>query len=99
MNDKTTLQNHLESFKSQMKEVNESLYKFESEFEKEKAKIEKLRHSFFVVVKLFLSKEFISSELINFTVTKNECLNCSILAFSFSNSQFKFIDRFIYFYS
>lgn len=42
-----------------MKEVNESLYKFESEFEKEKAKIEKLRHSFFVVVKL------INSELIN----------------------------------
>ena len=33
MNDKTTLQNHLESFKSQMKEVNESLSKFESEFE------------------------------------------------------------------
>ena len=59
MNDKTTLQNHLESFKSQMKEVNESLYKFESEFEKEKAKIEKLRHSFFVVVKL------INSELID----------------------------------
>jgi hypothetical protein len=29
MNDKTTLQNQLESFKSQMKEVNESLYKFE----------------------------------------------------------------------
>ena len=59
MNDKTTLQNHLESFKSQMKEINESLYKFESEFEKEKAKIERLRHSFFVVVKL------INSELIN----------------------------------
>jgi len=59
MNDKTTLQNHLESFKSQMKEVNESLYKIESEFEKEKAKIEQLRHSFFVVVKL------INSELIN----------------------------------
>jgi peptidoglycan hydrolase CwlO-like protein len=59
MNDKTTLQNHLESFKSQMKEVNESLYKFESEFEKEKAKIEKLRHSFFVIVKL------INSELVN----------------------------------
>ena len=59
MNDKTTLQNHLESFKSQMKEVNESLYKFESEFEKERVKIEQLRHSFFVVVKL------INSELIN----------------------------------
>ena len=59
MNDKTTLQNHLKSFKSQMKEVNESLYKFESEFEKERVKIEQLRHSFFVVVKL------INSELIN----------------------------------
>ncbi len=56
MNDKTTLQNHLESFKSQMKEVNESLYKFESEFEKEKAKIEKLRHSFVTVVKLINSE-------------------------------------------
>ena len=52
MNDKTTLQNQLESFKSQMKEINESLYKLSCEFEKEKAKIEKLRHSFFVVVKL-----------------------------------------------
>ena len=59
MNDKTTLQNHLESFKSQMKKVNQSLYKFESEFKKEKAKIEQLKHSFFVVVKL------INSELIN----------------------------------
>ena len=56
MNDKTTLQNHLESFKYQMKEVNESLYKFESEFEKEKAKIEKLRHSFVTVVKLINSE-------------------------------------------
>lgn len=52
MNDKTTLQNQLESFKSQMKEVNESLYKFESEFEKEKAKIENLRHSFGMMIKL-----------------------------------------------
>tara|TARA_Y100000389_G_C17340406_1_gene452997 strand:- start:764 stop:997 length:234 start_codon:yes stop_codon:yes gene_type:complete len=59
MSDKTTLKNHLASFKSQMKEVNESLYKFESQFEQEKAKIEKLRHSFFVIVKL------INSELIN----------------------------------
>jgi peptidoglycan hydrolase CwlO-like protein len=59
MNDKTTLQNQLESFKSQMKEVNESFYKLSCEFEKEKAKIEHLRHSFFVVVKL------INSELIN----------------------------------
>ncbi len=56
MNDKTTLQNHLESFKSQMTEVNESLYKIESKFEKEKAKIEQLRHSFFVVVKLINSE-------------------------------------------
>ena len=52
MNDKTTLQNQLESFKSQMKEVNESLYKFESEFEKEKDKIKQLRYSFAAVVKL-----------------------------------------------
>ena len=60
MNDKTTLQNHLESFKSQMKEVNESLYKFESEFEKEKAKIEKLRHSFVMMIKL-INRELIDS--------------------------------------
>ena len=60
MNDKTTLQNHLESFKSQMKEVNESLYKFESEFEKEKAKIEQLRHSFFAITKM-INKEIIES--------------------------------------
>ena len=59
MTDKIDLQKQLEIFKYQMKEVNESLYKFESEFEKEKAKIEQLRHSFFVLVKL------INSELIN----------------------------------
>ena len=60
MNDKTTLQNQLESFKSQMKEVNESLYKFESEFEKEKAKIKQLRHSFAMMVKL-INHDLISS--------------------------------------
>ena len=59
MTDKTNLQKQLELFKSQMKEVNESLYKFESQFEQEKSKVEKLRHSFFVVVKL------INSNLIN----------------------------------
>ena len=59
MTDKIDLQKQLKTFKSQMKEVNESLYKFESEFEKEKAKIEKLRHSFFVTVKL------INGELVN----------------------------------
>lgn len=46
-----------------MKEVNESLYKFESEFEKEKAKIEKLRHSFCMMIKL-INHELI--ELIKF---------------------------------
>ena len=59
MTDQTNLQKQLELFKSQMKEVNESLYKFESQFEQEKSKVEKLRHSFFVVVKL------INSNLIN----------------------------------
>ena len=68
MNDKTTLQNRLESFKSQMKEVNESLYKFESEFEKEKAKIEKLRHSFAMMIKL------INHELINSFDNSNEAI-------------------------
>ena len=70
MNDETTLQNHLESFKSQIKEVNESLYKFESEFEKEKAKIEKLRHSFFVVVKLINFKLINSLDKNDFTIDK-----------------------------
>jgi len=68
MNDKTTLQNHLKSFKSQMKEVNESLYKFESEFEKEKAKIEHLRHSFAMMIKL------INHELINSFDNSNEAI-------------------------
>ena len=52
MTDKTNLQKQLELFKSQMKEVNESLYKFESQFEQEKAKIERLRHSFAAMIKL-----------------------------------------------
>lgn len=52
MTDKNNLQKQLDLFKSQMKEVNESLYKFESGFDEEKAKIEKLRHSFFVTIKL-----------------------------------------------
>ena len=70
MNEKTTLQNHLESFKSQMKEVNESLYKLESEFKKEKAKIEQLRHSFFVTVKLINSEIINSLDKNNFTIDK-----------------------------
>ena len=52
MTDRTNLQKQLELFKSQMKEVNESLYKFESQLEQEKAKIEKLRHSFAAMIKL-----------------------------------------------
>jgi hypothetical protein len=60
MTDKTNLQKQLKLFKSQMKEVNESLYKFESQFEQEKAKIEKLRHSFVMVVKL-INHELIKS--------------------------------------
>ena len=59
MTDKTNLQKQLELFKSQMKEVNESLYKFESQFEQEKAKVEKLRHSFVMMVKL-INHELIS---------------------------------------
>jgi peptidoglycan hydrolase CwlO-like protein len=70
MNDKTTLQNHLESFKSQMKEVNESLYKFESEFKKEKAKIEQLRHSFYIVVKLINHELIKSMDDANFILSK-----------------------------
>ena len=70
MNDKTTLQNHIESFKSQMKEVNESLYKFESEFKKEKAKIEQLRHSFYIVVKLINHELIKSMDDANFILSK-----------------------------
>lgn len=72
MNDKTTLQNHLESFKSQMKEVNESLYKFESEFEKEKAKIEQLRHSFIMIIKL-INHELVS-KLDDFNLIMNKLM-------------------------
>ena len=60
MTDKIDLQKQLETFKSQMKEVNKSLYKFESEFEKEKAKIEKLRHSFTMMIKL-INRELVNS--------------------------------------
>jgi hypothetical protein len=63
MNDKINLSEQLKLFKSQMKEVNESLYKFESQFEKEKAKIEKLRHSFAAMVRL-INHELI--ELVKF---------------------------------
>ena len=59
MTDKINLQKQLELFKSQMKEANVSLYKFESQFEQEKDKIEKLRHSFAMMIKL------INGELIN----------------------------------
>lgn len=60
MTDKIDLQKQLETFKSQIKEVNKSLYKFESEFEKEKVKIDKLRHSFCMVVKL-INKDLIDN--------------------------------------
>jgi hypothetical protein len=54
------LQNQLELFKSQMKEVSKSLCGFESQLEQEKVKIEKLRYSFAVLVKL-INRELISS--------------------------------------
>ena len=70
MTDKTNLQKQLELFKSQMKEVNESLYKFESEFEQEKAKIEKLRHSFAMMVKLINHELIETMGSTNFLVSK-----------------------------
>ena len=70
MTDKTNLQKHLELFKSQMKEVNESLYKFESQFEQEKAKIEKLRHSFVMMVKLINHELIETMGSTNFLVSK-----------------------------
>jgi phage-related protein len=54
------LQKQLELFKSQMKEVNESLQKFEFQFGQEKAKIEKLKHSFFILVQL-INQALVSS--------------------------------------
>jgi hypothetical protein len=53
-----------------MKEVNESLYKFKSEFEKERVKIKQLRHSFFVVIKLINSELINSLDKSNFTIDK-----------------------------
>ena len=70
MTDKTNLQKQLELFKSQMKEVNESLYKFESQFEQEKAKIEKLRHSFTMMVKLINHELIETMGSTNFLVSK-----------------------------
>jgi len=70
MTDKTNLQKQLELFKSQMKEVNESLYKFESQFEQEKAKIEKLRHSFVMMVKLINHELIETMGSTNFLVSK-----------------------------
>jgi predicted nucleic acid-binding Zn-ribbon protein len=68
MTDKTNLQKQIELFKSQMKGVNESLYKFESQFEQEKAKIEKWGHSFAMTIKT------INSELINSFDNANEAI-------------------------
>ena len=70
MTDKTNLQKQLELFKSQMKEVNESLYKCESQFEQEKAKIEKLRHSFAMMVKLINHELIETMGSANFLVSK-----------------------------
>ena len=70
MTDKINLQKQLELFKSQMKEVNESLYKFESQFEQEKAKIEKLRHSFAMMVKLINHELIETMGSTNFLVSK-----------------------------
>lgn len=53
-----------------MKEVNESLYKFESQFEQEKAKIEKLRHSFAMMVKLINHELIETMGSTNFLVSK-----------------------------
>jgi len=68
MTDKRNIQDQLELFRSQMKGVNESLYKFESQFEQEKAKIEKLGHSFAMTIKT------INSELINSFDNANEAI-------------------------
>ena len=52
MTNHNNLQEQLESFKLQMKEVNESLVKFEYQFAQEKAKVKKLHHSFATIIKL-----------------------------------------------
>ena len=60
MTNHNNLQEQLESFKLQMKEVNESLYNYESKFEQEKQKVKNLQNSFCILVKL-INHELISS--------------------------------------
>jgi peptidoglycan hydrolase CwlO-like protein len=60
MTNQNNLQEQLESFKLQMKEVNESLYNYESKFEQEKQKVKNLQNAFCILVKL-INHELISS--------------------------------------
>jgi len=50
MTNQNNLQEQLESFKLQMKEVNESLYNYESKFEQEKQKVKNLQNAFCILV-------------------------------------------------
>ena len=59
MTNHNNLQEQLESFKLQMKEVNESLSNYEIKFEQEKRKVKNLQNSFCILVKL------INHELVN----------------------------------
>ena len=60
MTNQTNLKKELESFKSQMKEVNESLSNFEASLHVEQIKIHTLRTSFANIVKL-INHELIES--------------------------------------
>jgi len=68
MTNRTDLKKELDSFKSQIQEVNRSLDTFESLFAAEKEKIDNLRHSFANVLKL------INCELIQSFDTTNKLL-------------------------
>jgi hypothetical protein len=60
MTNRTDLKKELDSFKSEMQGVNQSLDKFESLFEAEKVKIDNLRHSFATLAKI-INHELIKS--------------------------------------
>jgi peptidoglycan hydrolase CwlO-like protein len=68
MNDKIDLKQELENFKEQVKEVNKSFTQFELEFTQEKQKINKLRESFAVIIKLINSELLHSLDKNKFTL-------------------------------
>ena len=68
MNDKIDLKQELENFKEQVKEVNKSFTQFELGFAQEKQKIDKLRESFAIIIKLINSELLHSLDENKFTL-------------------------------